>query len=72
MVRDAREAGIACASPQEPNEELLAAAYAERFGLLAEEASVTVRLEGALLDTNVLIDYALGREPQSGLCGTSG
>ena len=37
-VRGAREAGIACALPTESNEELLAAAYAERFGFLAEEA----------------------------------
>ena len=37
-LRGAREAGIACTLPGESNEELLAAAYAERFGFLAEEA----------------------------------
>lgn len=29
---------------------------------------MAVRLEGVLLDTNVLIDYSLGREPHSGVC----
>lgn len=29
---------------------------------------MAVRFEGVLLDTNVLIDYALGREPQGGAC----
>ena len=29
---------------------------------------MAARLEGVLLDTNVLIDYALGREPQGGVC----